>query len=89
MKKKGSKARMTVLFGTVEFFKNELLALAKRNQLERLTVKNTSRAYYTLKEELLFDFVCDEAIRCECLQNLEIAYKTLLNSIEEIPKLKV
>lgn len=86
---KGSHDRMSVLFGTVEFFNYELYALVQQNQAEEYTAEKVNRAYYLLKEELLNDFVCDESIRYECLLNLEIAYKTFMDKFEKISQLKV
>lgn len=66
---------MTVLFGTVEFFEREMLEYAKK---KRFTKNSIMEKYLSLKHELLYDFVCDEKLRIECLQNLSIAYQKLL-----------
>ncbi|AIE61478.1 hypothetical protein [Bacillus methanolicus] len=66
---------MTVLFGTVEFFEREMLDYAKKKQFAKNSIMEK---YSSLKHELLYDFVCDEKLRIECLQNLSIAYQKLL-----------
>jgi hypothetical protein len=67
---------MTVLFGSVEFFERELLEYAKKNSF---TENSIMVKYDSLKHELLFDFICDEKVRIECLENLSLAYKKLLD----------
>ncbi|CAH2716725.1 hypothetical protein BACCIP111895_03913 [Neobacillus rhizosphaerae] len=61
---------MTVLFGSVEYFEKEILRVAAQNPLNRLTHDHISMICSRLKSELLNDFVCEERIRVECLENL-------------------
>ncbi|WP_312470305.1 hypothetical protein [Neobacillus sp.] len=67
---------MTVLFGSVEYFEKEILRVAAQNPLNRLTHDHISMICSRLKSELLNDFVCEERIRVECLENLtQASYK--------------
>lgn len=60
---------MTVLFGTVEYFEREIMNDLQCNiSLSDITTK--------LEDELLYDFICDERIRVECLNNLKTAICT-------------
>ena len=61
---------MTALFGSVEYFEKEIQNDAAQNHLNKLTHDDISMIYSRLKSELLNDFVCDERIRVECLENL-------------------
>lgn len=67
---------MTVLFGSVEFFEREMLDYAKKKQFVEDSIMTK---YLSLKHELLYDFICDEKLRIQCLQNLSIAYQKLLD----------
>ena len=66
---------MTVLFGTVEYFEREIMKGLKCNiSLLDITTK--------LEDELLYDFICDERIRVECLNNLQTAINMFKQDIE-------
>ncbi|EIJ80391.1 hypothetical protein PB1_08527 [Bacillus methanolicus PB1] len=67
---------MTVLFGSVEFFEREMLEYAKK---EHFTKNSIMTKYLSLKHELLYDFICDEKLRIQCLKNLSIAFQKLLD----------
>lgn len=67
---------MTVLFGSVEFFEREMLDYAKKKQFAKDSIMVK---YLSLKHELLYDFICDEKVRIQCLQNLSLAYQKLLD----------
>ena len=69
--------RVTVLFGSVEYFEKEILNAAEQSHLNMLTHDHISMIYSRLKSELLNDFVCDERIRVECLKNLTQAFNGL------------
>jgi len=68
---------LTVLFGTVEYFEREiefhLTDVEKRerfrDEIEQIQMK--------LEEELRNDFICDEKLRGECLENLSNACNKL------------
>jgi len=62
--------RVTVLFGSVEYFEKEILNAAAQSHINNLTHDHISMIYSRLKNELLNDFVCEERIRVECLKNL-------------------
>ncbi|MFJ7727893.1 hypothetical protein ACIQXV_17240 [Neobacillus sp. NPDC097160] len=65
---------MTVLFGSVEYYERELLHEAKQNHVNKQADDQISMTYSRLKSELLNDFVCEERIRVECLENLKQAF---------------
>jgi hypothetical protein len=64
---------VTILFGTAEYFEREFLTYAARNNLNQMNNDQILMIYSRLKNELLNDFVCEESIRKECIQNLERA----------------
>ena len=72
---------MTVLFGSVEYFEKEILSIAAQDQLNKLTHDHISMIDSKLRSELLNDFVCEERIRRECLENLTQA-STRISQIE-------
>ncbi|WP_230128144.1 hypothetical protein [Bacillus sp. CECT 9360] len=69
---------MTVLFGTVEFFEREILNYAGNNQLVKLGDEDITIIYSRMEDELKYDFICDEKLRVECLENLSLAYNRIL-----------
>lgn len=71
---------MTVLFGSVEYYERELLHEADQNHVNRHADDAISMTYFRLKNELLYDFVCEERIREECLENLTQAFCRLFKS---------
>ena len=72
---------MTVLFGTVEYFEQEfeyyLADGQKRNQLK----DEIDAIHSKLENEILHDFICDEKLREECLQNLSDACNKLTEDL--------
>ncbi|MGE7766971.1 hypothetical protein [Peribacillus sp. NPDC096540] len=78
MDKEGGEFKMTVLFGTVEYFEQEMLRHLEICQMGKWTKEDEiSLIYSRLENEILFDFVCDEKVRIECLKNLAYADKRL------------
>ncbi|MCQ6278545.1 hypothetical protein [Bacillus sp. EB600] len=71
---------MTFLFGTVEYYEREFTMYTAKNHLKILSKDQILMIYSRLKDELLFDFVCAETIRKECIENLEVACFRLLNT---------
>ncbi|RSD24981.1 hypothetical protein [Mesobacillus subterraneus] len=68
---------MTVLFGTIEYFEREIeFHLAEVEKRERLR-EEIQQIQMKLEEELRNDFICDERLRAECLQNLTDACSRL------------
>ncbi|WP_226085691.1 MULTISPECIES: hypothetical protein [Mesobacillus] len=68
---------MTVLFGTVEYFEQEIefhLTEIEKREKFREEIQQIQRK---LEEELRNDFICDEKLRMECLQNLSNACNKL------------
>lgn len=68
---------MTILFGTVEYFEREILSTPDDLSKSLSKDEYLKSIYAKLENEVLFNFVCDEKIRIECLQNLQIAYERL------------
>lgn len=73
---------MTVLFGTVEYFEREMINYLYECRIKGINDVSLSVITSTLKHEILFDFICDERIRLECLNNLEIAIDMLTQNKE-------
>lgn len=69
----------TVIFGTVEYFEREIAKFAEKNHVSKLSDGQMSLIYSRLKNELLYDFVCDERLRKECLENLNVAYNNQIH----------
>ncbi|CAM3559664.1 hypothetical protein GCM10009865_10820 [Aeromicrobium ponti] len=70
---------MTVLFGSVEYFEREIEEYLTDNQVEEVTEDQLSVITSKLETELLYDFVCDEKIRRQCLNNLTFASGNVKN----------
>ncbi|RID82408.1 hypothetical protein D1953_18160 [Peribacillus asahii] len=69
---------MTVLFGTVEYFEQEVLRYLSVNQMGRWTKEDEiSLVYSKLEDEILYDFICHEKLRIEYLKNLTFACNKL------------
>lgn len=68
---------MTVLFGTVEYFEREIMNYLNDRQLKGISDVPLSDIISKLKSEILYDFICDESIRLECLNNLDYTINTL------------
>ncbi|GLB60235.1 hypothetical protein [Cytobacillus sp. NCCP-133] len=64
---------MTVLFGSVEYFEREIEEYLTDHKMEDASEEQLSIITSKLKTELLYDFVCDERIRKQCLNNLIFA----------------
>jgi hypothetical protein len=67
--------KVTVLFGTVEYFEREFLRYAAKSHSNNEILT----AFLRLKDELLHDFICSEGLRKECLENLSTACKNFKN----------
>jgi hypothetical protein len=68
---------LTVLFGTVEYFEREIeFHLAEVEKRDRF-MEEINQIQLKLEQELLNDFICDEKLRMECLQNLSNACSKL------------
>ncbi|MCM3125095.1 hypothetical protein QNH36_20105 [Mesobacillus sp. AQ2] len=68
---------MTVLFGTVEYFEREIeFHLTDVEKRERFQ-EEIQQIQMKLEEELRNDFICDERLRRECLENLSNACSKL------------
>jgi len=69
---------LTVLFGTVEYFEQEVLRYLSVNQMGRWTKEDEiSLVYSKLENEILYDFVCHKELRMVCLKNLTFACNKL------------
>ena len=69
-----------MLFGTVEYFEREIYNYLNENQLKELSKDTLNVITSKLKKEILYDFVCDERIRLECLENLKKAISMITQS---------
>jgi hypothetical protein len=68
---------LTVLFGTVEYFEQEIeFHLTETEKREKFR-EEIQQIQMKLEEELRNDFICDEKLRVECLQNLSNACSKL------------
>ena len=73
---------MTVLFGTVEYFEREIINYVNDSRLKNISDVPLSDITSKLENEILYDFVCDESIRLECLNNLKYAIDMLTQNKE-------
>ncbi|WP_404356245.1 hypothetical protein LG291_22570 [Cytobacillus firmus] len=67
-------------FGSVEYFEKEITENLPPEKSVRISEEQFSVIAARLKKELLDDFVCEENIRRECLDNLFYAIKRLKGS---------
>ncbi|PLT35790.1 hypothetical protein [Bacillus sp. V5-8f] len=73
------------MFGTVEYFVSEMRHLAENTDAKK--DEFLSDIYSKFQKELKHDFVCDEKIRVECLQNLSVAYQNVVDNADSSTKL--
>ena len=72
---------MKTLFGTIEYFEQEILN-KPQDQTQHLSKDEILQSSYEqLEYEVLHNFICDEKVRLECLQNLVKAYERLHQKI--------
>lgn len=69
---------MTVLFGTVEYFKNEIINSLKKREITSISKEQLLDIFSLLEDEFRNEFVCAENVRIECLQNLVAANKSFM-----------
>ena len=69
-----------MLFGTVEFFEKEIFNYLNENLLNGISENPLSVITSELKYEISHDFICDERIRLECLNNLKYAIDKITQS---------
>jgi hypothetical protein len=65
---------LTVLFGTVEYFKKEIV-----NQMS--TSNSLEFAYSSVKNEITNVFICSDVFRKDLLVNIEKAYEKVRGSL--------
>ncbi|WLV24622.1 hypothetical protein QR721_13425 [Aciduricibacillus chroicocephali] len=76
---------MTVLFGSVEYFQEEIATNMTKEQLRNLSFGRSLEVVYSAIEyDLLYDFVCSETMREELLVNFEKAYEKVRSSLESV-----
>lgn len=61
------------LFGSVEYFEKKISKYLTIKQTDGVYEEQLPAITAKLKKELLYDFVCDEKIRGECIENLLFA----------------
>jgi hypothetical protein len=71
--------KLTVVYGTIEYFEREFLKHAPKNHLIRPSNDEILLIFSSLKDELLHDFICSEGLRKECLENLHTACRNFKN----------
>ncbi|HEY2422252.1 MAG TPA: hypothetical protein VGI04_12580 [Neobacillus sp.] len=64
---------MYELFGTIEYFEKEMLSLAKRRSFTRMAPEHVMEIHAKIEDEIVNDFICDDKIKKECLENLTLA----------------
>lgn len=62
---------MSVLFGTVEYFEREIIKYLKESHSQGIKNASIDDISIKLENELLYDFICADNIRLECLSNLK------------------
>jgi hypothetical protein len=67
-------------FGSVEYFEKEITENLSQKKSGRISEEQFSAIAARLKKELSDDFVCEENIRKECMDNLIYAIKRLKGS---------
>nr|WP_228460333.1 hypothetical protein [Cytobacillus dafuensis] len=73
-----------MLFGTVEYFERAIYNYLNENQLKEISEDSLYVITSKLKKEILDDFVCDERIRLECLENLKYAISMITQNKEAV-----
>jgi hypothetical protein len=61
------------LFGTIEYFEKEMLSFAKRKNYTQMAREHVMEIHSKIEDELVNDFICDDKIKKECLENLNLA----------------
>ena len=64
---------MKGLFGTIEYFEEEMLSFAKRRSFTQMAREHVMEIHSKIEDELVNDFICDDKIKKECLENLNLA----------------
>ena len=73
--------KLTVLFGTIEYFKREIYQYLGSNRFDGASEDPLSIISAKLENEVLYDFICDEKIRLECLNNLKSAIEKIAKEL--------
>jgi hypothetical protein len=73
-----------VFFGSIEYFEREMMSFAKRRSNNCLAREQAMEIYSELKNELVNDFICDDQIKKECLNNLNIANQRFLHKYQAV-----
>ncbi|MCH6266984.1 hypothetical protein [Neobacillus citreus] len=73
---------MKVFFGSIEYFEQEFMIFAKKRRYIKISREQVMEIYSEIKDDLIFDFVCDDNIKKECLKNLNQASQRFLYSNE-------
>lgn len=75
---------MTVLFGTFEYFHREIVNHLNEHGLKEKMEEELSFITTKLENEILYDFICDERLRRECIKNLRTAKEIVRQSMCEL-----
>ena len=76
--------KMTVLFGTVEYFEREIINYLNDSRLKGISDISLSDISSKLEYEILNDFICHERIRLECFNNLKYAIDMFIQNKESV-----
>jgi hypothetical protein len=77
-KRKGGKT-LNGLFGSIEYFEKEMLSFAKRRSYSEMAREHVMEIHSKIEDELVNDFICDDKIKKQCLENLNIASQKFLD----------
>jgi hypothetical protein len=66
---------LKVYYGSVEYFEREIIQYLSEHPDNCADQEELSAIASRLEGELMHDFICDERLRTECLENLECACK--------------
>jgi len=76
---------LTVLYGSVEYFEEEIVSNITNEQLHDLSFsKSLEVVYSAIEYDLANVFVCSENLRRDLLINLVKAYEKVRNSMESV-----
>jgi len=74
---------LTVLYGSVEYFEEEIVSNITNEQLHNLSFgKSLEVVYSAIEYDLANVFVCSETLRSDLLVNLVKAYEKVRTSME-------
>lgn len=76
--------KLKVFFGSIEYFEKEIMSFAKRRSYIHLAREEVMEIYSELKDELMNDFICEDHIKKECINNLNLASQRFLHKYQAV-----